>query len=105
MQRTANKFQNASMNQSKFSNVGNTTAQSKMNDTMKNTISLISDEERARIDARRIGPFSFDIDDDIDTEVLNNEQVYDDLKELKDILDQEQDGVAATANMGRSKKR
>jgi hypothetical protein len=25
------------------------------------------------MNARRIGPFSFDIDDDIDTEVLNNE--------------------------------
>ena len=72
-QKTASKFQNASMNQSKFSAVGNTTMQSKMNETMGGTISLISDEERARIDARRIGPFSFDIDDDIDTEVLNNE--------------------------------
>jgi hypothetical protein len=77
------------MNQSKFSAIGNSTYQSKMNETTGNAISMISEEERARIDARRIGPFSFDIDDDIDTEVLNNEQVYDDLKELKDILDQE----------------
>jgi hypothetical protein len=77
------------MNQSKFSAIGNSTFQSKMNETTRNAISMISEEERARIDARRIGPFSFDIDDDIDTEVLNNEQVYDDLKELKDILDQE----------------
>jgi len=37
---------------------------------------------------RGIGPFSFDIDDEIDTEILTNEQVYDDLKELEDILDQ-----------------
>ena len=37
---------------------------------------------------RKIKPFSFDIDDDIDTEVLTNEQVYDDLKELDDILDE-----------------
>lgn len=77
------------MNQSKFSAIGNSTYQSKMNETTGNAISMITEEERARIDARRIGPFSFDIDDDIDTEVLNNEQVYDDLKELKDILDQE----------------
>jgi len=40
------------------------------------------DDEEARENARKIGPFSFDIDDDIDTEILTNEQVYDDLKEL-----------------------
>ena len=51
----------------------------------------ISEEEKARMAAKKIGPFSFDIDDDIDTEVLTNEQVYDDLKELEDILDQGQD--------------
>jgi hypothetical protein len=44
-----------------------------MNDTNMSGIGLIGEEEQARIDARRIGPFSFDIDDDIDTEVLNNE--------------------------------
>lgn len=37
---------------------------------------MSSDEdeaEQAKERARKIGPFSFDIDDDIDTEVLNNE--------------------------------
>jgi len=46
-----------------------------------------NDDEEARLAARKIGPFSFDIDDDIDTEILTNEQVYDDLKELQDILE------------------
>ena len=47
----------------------------------------LNEEEEARLQAKKIGPFSFDIDDEIDTEVLTNEQVYDDLKELEDILD------------------
>lgn len=51
----------------------------------------MSEEEKAKHATKKIGPFSFDIDDDIDTEVLTNEQVYDDLKELEDILDQGQD--------------
>jgi len=38
------------------------------------------DKEEKRLRDRKIPPFSFDIDDDIDTEVLVNEQVYDDLK-------------------------
>ena len=36
---------------------------------------------------RRIGPFSFDIDIENDTEVLTSEEVYKDLKELENILD------------------
>jgi len=47
-------------------------------------------EENEREEARKIKPFSFDIDDDIDTEVLTNEQVHDDLKEILDILDESQ---------------
>ena len=35
---------------------------------------------------RNIGPFAFDYDDDIESEVLTSEQVYRDLKELDDIL-------------------
>ena len=72
-------FQNAgmsAMNNTRFSakqSLGNTTFQSKMGETNTSAIGMISEDERARIDARRIGPFSFDIDDDIDTEVLNNE--------------------------------
>lgn len=66
--------------------IGNTTMQSKMNATGG---ILSDDEDEGKKDNGRetIGPFQFDIDDDIDTEVLNNEIVYDDLKELKDILD------------------
>jgi hypothetical protein len=65
------------------------------------------DEEEARLAARKIGPFSFDIDDDIDTEILTNEQVYDDLKELQDILEDGNDSGAASANvnMGKSKRK
>ncbi len=36
--------------------------------------------------ARMIGPFIFDNDEDIDCEVLNNELVHQDLKELQAIL-------------------
>lgn len=32
-------------------------------------------------------PFSFNIDEDIGTDVLTNDQVYDDLRELEDILE------------------
>lgn len=66
-----------------------------------------SDDDLGRTDARRIGPFSFDVDDDIDTEVLTNEQVYDDLKELKDILDQGQDMNAqlSAGHIGKAKRR
>ena len=49
-------------------------------------LQLVADEEEARQKARKIGPFAFLIDDDIDTEVLTNQQVFDDLKELEDIL-------------------
>lgn len=37
--------------------------------------------------ARRIGPFSFEVDQMIDTEVLSEMVVRDDLKELNQILD------------------
>ena len=46
------------------------TGMSAMN-TMNQT--MMTEEERARADARKIGPFSFDQDNDIDTEVLDNE--------------------------------
>jgi hypothetical protein len=45
---------------------------SQMNDTMLSGANM-DEEAQAAMNARRIGPFSFDIDDDIDTEVLNNE--------------------------------
>ena len=47
-----------------------------------------TDEEALkRAEDRKIGPFCFDVDNDIETEVLVNEQVQEDLNELKDILD------------------
>ena len=64
------------------------------------------DDAQARAEARRIGPFCFDVDNDIETEVLVNEQVQDDLNALKDILDQGKDNVQTTVrHMGKSKKR
>jgi len=33
---------------------------------------------------QRVGPFSFDYDDDIESEVLDSKQVYDELKELEE---------------------
>ena len=42
--------------------------------------------EEEKLNKWKIGPFSFDIDDEIDTEILTSEEVYNDLKELNDIL-------------------
>jgi hypothetical protein len=44
------------------------------------------DELYDQYQSRKIGPFSFDIDDEIDTEVLTSDEVYRDLKELEGIL-------------------
>ena len=44
------------------------------------------DELYEQYQSRKIGPFSFDIDDEIDTEVLTSDEVYRDLKELEGIL-------------------
>jgi hypothetical protein len=64
------------------------------------------DEEAAKYQSRKIGPFSFDIDDEIDTEVLTSEEVYKDLKELEVILDKDSDKINITSKMlGRSKKK
>jgi hypothetical protein len=66
----------------------------------------LEDEEQAKYQSRKIGPFSFDIDDEIDTEVLTSEEVYKDLKELEVILDKESDKINITSKMlGRSKKK
>lgn len=47
------------------------------------------DETREKQEAlKTIGPFYFDIDDYIDTVVLDNQQIQEDLHELNDILDQ-----------------
>jgi len=68
--------------------------------------SAIEADEAAKYQSRKIGPFSFDIDDEIDTEVLTSEEVYKDLKELEVILDKETDKVNISSKMlGRSKKK
>lgn len=56
---------------------------------------------------RKIGPFSFDIDDEIDTEVLTNDEIFKDLKELEGILQKDSDNINISSKMmgGRSKKK
>jgi len=57
-----------------------------MNDSKMFSAALDKEEEEKEA-KRRIGPFFFDIDDEIDTEILTNDQVYDDLKEIEDIFE------------------
>ena len=65
------------------------------------------DEEEAMraYQSRKIGPFSFDIDEDIDTEVLTNNEILKDLKELENILDKDTDKIITSKMMGRTKKK
>ena len=68
------------------------------------------DELYEKYQSRKIGPFSFDIDDEIDTEVLTSDEVYKDLKELEGILAQNDSelGNLASKMLGaasRSKKK
>ena len=55
--------------------------------------------------SRKIGPFSFDIDEDIDTEILTNNEILKDLKELEHILDKDADKIITSKMMGRTKKK
>ena len=60
----------------------------------------------ARLEDRKIGPFTFDVDNDIETEVLVNEQVQEDLNQLKEILDQGQENIQMSiGRMGKSKRK
>jgi hypothetical protein len=52
---------------------------------------------------KQIGPFSFDYDDDCESDVLYSEQVYKDLKELDDILGKCSSSM--TGAVGSKKKR
>ncbi len=52
---------------------------------------------------KQIGPFSFDYDDDCESDVLYSEQVYKDLKELDDILGKCSSSL--TGAVGSKKKR
>mmetsp|Transcript_7833 Transcript_7833/g.12138 ORF Transcript_7833/g.12138 Transcript_7833/m.12138 type:complete len:96 (-) Transcript_7833:28-315(-) len=79
---------------------GSTGGFSTMNDTKMFSAHMDKDEEEKEA-KRRIGPFFFDIDDEIDTEILTNDQVYDDLKEIEDIFEQGND-AGANSNAGAS---
>jgi hypothetical protein len=65
------------------------------------------DEEEERLKMRKIGPFQFDIDHEIDAEILKNEEVYKDLKELdeKFIKKDKTHSYLTTKSFGRRKKR
>ena len=64
------------------------------------------DEEEEKQNMRKIGPFQFDIDLEIDAEILKNEEVYKDLKELDEkIIKDKTHNYLATKSFGRRKKR
>lgn len=62
-------------------------------------------EEEEKMNKRKIGPFSFDIDDEIDTEILTSEEVYKDLRELEDILAKQEESDVKATIFTRSKKK
>lgn len=65
-------------------------------------------EQRFKIQeqqAKKIGPFYFDYDDDIEAEVLQPKQVYDDLMALDEILNRNQGDKNAQAFMRRKPKK
>jgi len=65
-----------------------------------------AEEAQRALQSRKIGPFSFDIDEDIDTEILTNNEILKDLKELEGILDKDSDKVNISSKMlGRTKKK
>ena len=65
------------------------------------------DEEIEKMNKRKIGPFQFDIDNEIDTEILKNDEVYKDLKELDEniIKTNKMHSSLVTKSFGRRKKR
>ena len=67
----------------------------------------ILDEEMEKMNKRKIGPFQFDIDNEIDTEILKNDEVYKDLKELDEniIKTNKLHSSLVTKSFGRRKKR
>ena len=77
----------------KFDNCRSAKDPSNVNNFKSMSIDDIDPEALAKWESRKIGPFSFDIDDEIqvpgcqDIEIITNEQVYDDLKEIDDIID------------------
>ncbi len=74
----------------------------------QSTLEQAQQEEEEAVRAyqsRKIGPFSFDIDEDIDTEILTNNEILKDLKELEHILDKDGDKIITSKMMGRTKKK
>lgn len=65
------------------------------------------DEEEEKMNQRKIGPFQFDIDHDIDAEILNNQEVYDDIKDVDEkILKKDKNhSYMATKSLGRRKRK
>lgn len=64
------------------------------------------DEEEEKQSRSKIGPFQFDIDLEIDAEILKNEEVYKDLKELDEkIIKDKTPSYLATKSFGRRKRR
>lgn len=66
------------------------------------------EEEEEKLNAGKIGPFPFDIDHDIDAEILKNDEVYKDLKELNEkFKDKDKDKTKkflASKSLGRRKR-
>jgi hypothetical protein len=56
--------------------------------------------------ANQMKPFSFNIDEEVGTDVLTNDQVYDDLRELEDILEEGQSQrMQMNLKIGKSKRK
>ena len=69
----------------------------------------VIDDEEEKMNAGKIGPFQFDIDHDIDAEILKNEEVYKDLKELDEKMkDRDKDKTKkylASKSLGRRRRK
>jgi len=70
------------------------------------TLDQLMAEEEEKEKKWKIGPFSFDIDYEIDTEILTADEVYKDLKEVDDILVRDSDKkLSAHVLQGAKKKK
>ena len=105
----ASTFKSTGMNVLQGKNFGTTGMSSAMrtgasNFTQNIEESALSPEEQAR-EARRIGPFCFEVDPMIDTEVLAEVVVRDDLNELDNILPSAEETGLSSKFLGRPKKK
>lgn len=64
-------------------------------------------EEEEKQNMRKIGPFQFDIDHEIDAEILKNDEVYKDLKEVDEKLPKpkQNHSYLATKSFGKKRKK